>query len=206
MPRIFLKSCDTLVPLLAFVVMLSGCTTAPAEQQIGQTSSATKVSSVRQQPELHQNAEIVWGGSVIGIDNRAEETWIEIVERPLHRRGMPDLKEDSTGRFIAVVPGFLDPLNYSNGRSITIAGTVNGSETRKIAQADYDYPVVAVVDHRLWSDAEARVTGHRYSSRLHYPYYGYYPYQSFYGRHRYGSIFGRHRSGGFISGRARFRF
>ena len=160
------------VPLLTFAAILSGCATAPAEPQIEETDTATKVSAVRQQPEQHQDSEVVWGGSVIGIDNRAEETWIEIIERPLHRSGIPVVRDKSAGRFLAVVPGFLDPLEYSNGRSITINGIVSGSETRKIAEADYNYPIVAVVDHQLWSEAEARAIGNRYSGRKAYPRYG----------------------------------
>ena len=109
-----------LVPLLAFAVILSGCATGPSEQSIGQTDNATKVSAVREQPELHENAEVTWGGSVIGIENREDETWVEIIDRPLHQSGLPDLRDNSTGRFIAVVPGFLDPLEYTKGRSITI--------------------------------------------------------------------------------------
>ena len=225
MTKFIRKSRDTMVPLLAFVAILSGCATTPSGQQIGTTDSTVKVSSVRQQPEHYQNAEVIWGGSVIGIDNRAEETWIEIIDRPLRRSGIPDLREKSNGRFFAIVPGFLDPLDYSDGQSITISGTVTGSETRKISEADYNYPKVAVVDHQLWPKAQVSSTRRRYSSRRYYPYdYYRYPYRRHYGigygrhghghsghyngLHSYGYGYsryrGRHRKSAFISGRSRY--
>lgn len=223
MARIIRKSSNALAPLLAFAVLLSGCATAPYGQKFEQSASTTKVSSVRQEPELHQNEEVSWGGSVIGINNREGETWIEIIDRPLDQSGIPNMGQKSAGRFLAIVPGFLDPLDYSNGRSITITGTVNGSETRKIAEADYDYPIVAVVNHQLWTEAQASSTRRGYNSGIYYPYYGYYrhPYRSRYGigygllgyshygygygrygyrGHRYGRYgYGRH-FGGFRSG------
>lgn len=208
------NSFGKLASLLTFIVILSACATTPPGQSIGQ-STGEKATSVYQHPESHQGTEVVRGGSVIGIENRADETWVEIIDRPLLRNGLPDLRQNSSGRFLAIVPGFLDPLDYSNGRSITIVGTVDGSETRQIAEADYNYPIIAVTDHQLWSKAAARSVGYRYSSRLRRAYNGYsrYPYRSRFGRHAFGRIgfgfgFGHHSRHGsrnrvFISGSGR---
>ncbi len=191
------NSFGKLASLLTFIFILSGCATIPQGQSSGQEGI-----SVYQDPESHPGSEVMRGGSVIGIENRADETWVEIIDRPLLKSGLPDLRQNSSGRFLAIVPGFLDPLDYSNGRSITIIGTVDGSETRKIAEADYNYPIIAVTDHQLWSAAAVRSVGYRYSSRLRRAYNGYsrYPYRSRLGRHAFGRIgygFGhrhRHRS------------
>ena len=43
-----------------------------------------------------------WGGAIASVENRRDETWIEIVERPLNT-------DKSAGRFLARVDGFLDP-------------------------------------------------------------------------------------------------
>ena len=219
------------VPLLGILALLAGCTTVATVPQGSQTG-VSQVSDVSEQPELHQDAEVTWGGTVVSVENRSDETWIEIIERPLRKDGLPDIRENSHGRFLAVVPGFLDPLDYSNGRAITVTGAIDGKETRKISAADYTYPVVAVADHRLWSAAQTRSNRHRYSSRIRYP-YGYYnyPYRSrvsisfghYFGHgfgfsrgHRHGIRgvrhgrfgFGRssrgHKGGRFVSGRTRF--
>lgn len=171
--------------LLASLFILAGCATS----QPGRTADTSTISSVKAQPEQHQDEDIVWGGTVVGVENRTDETWIEIVGRPLHDSGVPDLGHDSNGRFLAIVPGFLDPVDYSNGRAITVTGTVDGSETRKIEEADYDYPVVAVADHQLWTNSQALAGASRYRSRNGYYGYPYRGYLSINLGHRFGSSY-----------------
>ena len=203
------------MPLIGIFALLTGCATVAQPPQSEPPRVTAQVSEVIEQPELYLNEDIVWGGTVLRVDNRSDETWIEIIQRPLNRNGVPDLSKRSNGRFLAVVPGFLDPLDYVNGRSITVNGIVDGKETRKISEADYTYPVIAVADHQLVDKAQSRVVSNSSSrKRGSYGYYRY-PYLSslslsfgsrrgsrlgfsFGSRYNYGSSFyGGHRYSGF---------
>lgn len=185
------KSLKLNVPLLGILVLLTGCATVGPAQQNAQFDTV-QVSEVIEQPELFLNEDIVWGGTVLQVDNRSDETWIEIIQRPLGNNGLPDLSKRSNGRFLAVVPGFLDPLDYVNGQPITISGIVNGKETRKISEADYTYPVIAVADHQLLEKAQSKLASNSNRTRNSYGYYQY-PYLSHLSLsfgHRFGSRFG----------------
>lgn len=91
-----------------------------------------------------------WGGTIFKVENRAQETWIEIVERPLDAQGRPRNSDQSDGRFIVRIVRFLEPTIYTQGRVITVLGIVDGVNSGKIGDYDYAYPVVKTDAVHLW--------------------------------------------------------
>jgi outer membrane lipoprotein len=94
--------------------------------------------------------QVRWGGVILETDNRANTTRVIVLALPLSNSGKPNISDASPGRFIAVVPVFLDPTVYSKDRRLTVTGTVAGSETHKVGEFPYSYPVVDVEYHYLW--------------------------------------------------------
>lgn len=117
-----------------------------------------------------------WGGVIASVENRVDESWIEIVERPLTADGRPRRTDASGGRFLARVPGFLDPAVYARGRLVTVAATLGEPVTRAIGQYPYRYPVVRVSTHYLWPVEPQTVHHHYYYSP--YGYDPWYPWRS----------------------------
>ena len=74
--------------------------------------------------------------------NFPEGTIVEVLERPLDRRGRPEWTDRSRGRFILKVDEFLDRAIYARGREITAAGTVEGVERRPLGETTYRYLVL----------------------------------------------------------------
>ena len=204
---------------LILAVFLGGCASSgPAKQADAPIVVTPDISSVRRAPEANQDKAVQWGGTVVSLENRADATWIEVIGRPLRDGGQPDLLGASDGRFIAVVSGFLDPEDYTTGRSVTVTGAINGAETRKIGEADYNYPIVAVSDHQLWAQGSERYVVAKNKPVYYGGYgYGYHPYP-FFGSLRFGFghgfgrigfsssrfFYGGSRFGGF-RGHGRFR-
>jgi outer membrane lipoprotein len=89
-----------------------------------------------------------WGGAVVRIDNRATETWVEIVAQPLDSDARP--AGPSEGRFFAVFPGFLDPAAYGAGRELTVVGRIEGAVEKSIGDFPYPFPIVRVERHYFW--------------------------------------------------------
>jgi outer membrane lipoprotein len=112
-------------------------------------------------PEQHRGARVRWGGAITAVENRRDETWIEIVERPLEENGQPRTTDKSAGRFLARVQGFLDPAIYAPKRLVTATGTLDGNSTRTIGEHLYTYPVVRTEQVYLWP----------VPVRTEYPYY-----------------------------------
>lgn len=108
------------------------------------------VAEVRTQPQQFVGAHVRWGGTIAAVENRANETRVEIVARALAGDGRPRETDRSPGRFIAVIDGFLDPMVYAEGREITVTGVVAGETTGRIDEHDYTYPVIRVDNYLLW--------------------------------------------------------
>lgn len=144
-----------LLPLLALTAALAACAPAPI-YQAGTASVAATPQQVATAPANFANSQVVWGGTIIGVSNRADSTEIRILAYPLDASQRPRLKKDAEGRFTAVVPGFLDPMNYPPGAPITVAGTLDGTAVGNIGQASYTYPLVTVTGNRLhrWTPDE----------------------------------------------------
>lgn len=99
----------------------------------------------------YESRQVRWGGEILETDNRENATRLTVLARPLVRNGKPDYDtDDSPGRFIAIVPGFLDPKVYGDKRMITVTGTLRHSEPGKVGEFAYTYPVVEVQDYYLW--------------------------------------------------------
>jgi len=142
---------------------------------------------VRADVSAHVSQRVRWGGSIAAVENRAEETWLEIVSRPLDSSGRPRSSDDSAGRFIAKVKGFLDPAVYAQGRLTTVAGVVAGGLTRTIGEYAYAYVVVDADTIKLWEQVAAQP--YYYPNRFYdpfydpfwrpYPWYAPYPFYSY---------------------------
>ena len=91
-----------------------------------------------------------WGGTLIETLNKEAETWLTVLGRPLYKDGEPKVTDDSAGRFIAIVPEFLDPQVYAANRQVTVTGTLLRTEAGKVGDYPYTYPVVQADAWYLW--------------------------------------------------------
>lgn len=202
-----------LIPFAA--LLLGGCATTATQQLPAPAAGSPNVQQVRADSDANLFKTVRWGGTIVDVKNKNGETRVEIIAQPLRRSGQPDFRQASDGRFIAVFDQFLEPTDYKVNSQITVFGLVNGKETGKIGEAEYEYPVVEISDHQLWQGRNAR-----YAGRSHNKYGGYqghrgYGHNSYYGgftprlsislggRHgRFGSRigFGGHFGGGFRGG------
>ncbi|MEJ2509705.1 MAG: Slp family lipoprotein [Gammaproteobacteria bacterium] len=136
--------------LLASLLMLSACASTIPKPIRQPVAGDPGVAAVRSEPETAYRGQAVrWGGSIIETENHAQQTRITVLAQTLDSDGRPD-GDQSGGRFIALVNGFLDPAVYQAGRLITVAGHIAGTETHLIGKYPYRYPVVQVDTYYLW--------------------------------------------------------
>ena len=113
------------------------------------------------------------GGTIVATENKQDATWLTVLGLPLYKSGAPRSSDDSDGRFIAIVPAFLDPQIYAPDRQVTVTGTLLRTETGKVGEYPYSYPVIQAEAWYLWPEQIE-------------PPYGYYPYPGWYGPWYYG--------------------
>ena len=94
--------------------------------------------------------QVRWGGTIIETGNREATTLLTVLGRPLYKGGKPKFTDDSAGRFIAIVPAFLDPQVYAPDRQVTFTGSLLRTETGKVGDYPYTYPVIQADTWYLW--------------------------------------------------------
>lgn len=126
-------------------LMLIGCVSPSPPGDVANVSIAEF-----QQGNVESGLPIRWGGTVTKVQNKPDVTVLEIVSRPLLRSGRPRHNDQTEGRFLAEINGFLDPEIVAAGRDISVIGTVTRIDTGLVGEAEYQYPVMSVFDYRIW--------------------------------------------------------
>ena len=141
-----------LLPLLALVLLLSGCVYPISKPLRLQARPDLTVPVIIDNPSAYGHAVVIWGGTILSVQNEGGQSSILVKEYPLDWRGEPNFYEESRGRFLVRTANYLDPAVYRRGRYVTIAGEVTGIRTEKSGQTEYRYPVLAAREMHLWRD------------------------------------------------------
>ena len=117
------RSALRVMAVLALSAAVAACAPAPL-YKTGPSSVTATPQQVATAPANFGNLQVVWGGSVIAVRNLADHSEIEILAYPLDSSQRPRLKQPATGRFIALMPGFVEPMDYPPGSLVTLRGTL----------------------------------------------------------------------------------
>ena len=164
------------------LVLATGCNNPINQEYRDQARSGPTFPQALANPNAYVSATVVWGGEIVQTANHVADTDVTVLQEPLDLNAQPQSGLTSTGRFIARTHGFLDPARYRPGRLVTVAGTIVGSDTISIGQAQYTLPVVETQQMHLW-EQEPYLVPYYYDN---WPYYDSWPYYDFY----YGPYFG----------------
>lgn len=135
---------------LIIVSLLIGCAIQPPAPIARVPAGNVSLTEVRSDIGRFKGTEVRWGGEISRVENRVNQTWIEVVARDLMKNGQPQAEGRSGGRFIASFKGFADPMVYQVGMQLTVLGTIEGDSRRTIGDYEYVFPVVSVTGSYLW--------------------------------------------------------
>ncbi|WP_102798445.1 Slp family lipoprotein [Bowmanella denitrificans] len=156
--------------LVTFVLAIAGCSTLPKDLQVAEGAKLLNYQEVAAQPQQSSGGQVLWGGVIADVKNKADATVLEMVHYPIRSYGRPTTDDESVGRFRVYVDGFLDPMVYKPGRSLTVSGAVTGSEEGQVGEYKYQFPTLKANGYHLWKDVqEVEVSTMGYG-------YGPYPY------------------------------
>ena len=136
--------------LIALILALSACTPAFSRYTLDQVNTQISFQGLAQDPESYIGKTVLLGGNIIEIYMESDQTWIEILQKPLDSQQRPQYTDVSHGRFFIHFPDFRDPAIYAPGRQITVVGEVAGARIQKIREMDYTYPVIIPKESHLW--------------------------------------------------------
>jgi outer membrane lipoprotein len=168
---------------LALALGLGGCASAFPTEVMRTVDTHVTAEALRSDPAAYRGARVIVGGEILATQPRPGQTEIELLARRLRGDDSPEQSDRSPGRLLLRTPDFLDPAVYAPGRRVSVIGTVNGVEERKIGEIPYRYPVITVERIRLWPRELA--LGPAYYPWSGWPYGPYYYYDPVFGWPRY---------------------
>ncbi|MDE2155160.1 MAG: Slp family lipoprotein [Xanthomonadaceae bacterium] len=133
-------------------LVLAACAPAPIYKNAAAIAAAPF--EVAQTPERYAGNAVIWGGRIVQVTNLADHSEIELLAYPLDSSQRPRANDSGNGRFIAVMSGFVEPLDYPAGALMTVSGRLNGSRAGKVGEASYVFPLVSVMQAHVWSADE----------------------------------------------------
>ncbi|CAL1241143.1 Slp family lipoprotein [Candidatus Methylocalor cossyra] len=173
-----------LLPRLAGLlipILMVGCASSPISKPLRQaTEKQPSFAEINARPDAFKGRMVRLGGVIVQTLNKPKVSEVEVLQKPLQKYDdRPQDTDASLGRFLVRCPGFLDPAVYAKGREVTVAGEVEGRETRPLDQIQYTYPVIGCKQIYLWPQQPA--VAYAYPPYYwSYPWWGgwpgYYPY------------------------------
>ena len=138
--------------LILFVI---GCAPVISQEVLREVDKELPFQAVLRNPDKFKGKTILLGGKIIETTPLPGKTRITVLQYPLGSRNKPSVDAGSEGRFIVETPGFLDPVVYSAGRQVTVAGIIAGKEVQPLGEISYAYPLVTIRELYLWPVDEA---------------------------------------------------
>lgn len=134
-------------------LLLAGCSSTPKFDS-ARYDPAIDPAQAAASFNVHQNKNLLWGGRLVSVANLADGTQLEVLAHPLTSSQIPNTNKPSTGRFIVLSGAFLEPLDFVEGRLITVAGRLNDLQHGQVGAVQYQYPVLNSDNIYLWSNSE----------------------------------------------------
>lgn len=167
-----------LLTTLLACLLLSGCVSIPQDIK-GNNNLLASVSyqDINQDIPRFKGQEVRLGGKVLNVVNNQNDTLFEVAVLPLDDNARPQLGTSYQGRIIVKANKFIDPLILKD-HLVTVLGTVAGTTSGKVGQADYQYLTLNLQGYQVWQIRDSIVP-------TNYPPYGMYG-PGFYGMQGYG--------------------
>lgn len=147
-PMMKILRCRRALMVALSCLILASCAT-PAFKDVTNVVGIMP-SDVQQSSDRSTGAEVVWGGRIISVENREQTTEIEVIAYPLDRDQQPMTDASTVGRFILVLPGFVEPFDYPAGRHLSAHGVVSGTRSGHVDEHDYLFPLLRASEVTVW--------------------------------------------------------
>ena len=146
----------TLAGALVAALTLGACASTPIDlDERGARPEPVVAAQVAGDASLARGT-VLWGGTIIGTANLDSGSQLEVLAHPLDRTQRPQVALPSQGRFIVASDDYLEPLDYAEGRQVTVLGTLDGLDEASVGEARRELPVVRATDLHLWRGDGAR--------------------------------------------------
>ena len=151
------QSLKALFISITSVLIISGCTMVPEQIDVAENQNLVSFETLSKDKSNNsvKGEKARWGGKIVSVTNKKDVSEIEIIYFPENRFGKPITGDESSGRFKAVVDGFIDPIVFEQGRLITVVGEVGDMQMDIIGEQEYQYPTLSAQGYYMWKESRA---------------------------------------------------
>ncbi len=143
-------------PVFLLLLLVASCATSPEfDSELYKQDTAPE--QVVKEIEKLRNTKVLWGGLLVSSTNLEQGTQLEVLAYPLDSNQKPDTSQAPQGRFILLDDQFLEPLDYSAGRIVTITGELKTVRGGEVGSAQYNFPVIDAREIYLWPNNGGQV-------------------------------------------------
>ena len=132
------------------LIALAGCAPPFSKAALDRIDRSLTYRELRSDPDRYRGTWVMLAGVIVGARNTTEGTFIEVLQKPMGRRGQPLDTDDTEGRFMISAAEFLDTAVYHGGRLITVVGEAAGAKVQQLGELPYRYPLVRAKELHLW--------------------------------------------------------
>lgn len=139
------------VILLAGLVLCSCATPVLQKSVMDAGTRNPNLAGLTAEPSRYRDQLFIFGGIIASVTVTRDGSLVEAVYVPVDRDGNLEEMPVPSRRFLALYrAGILDPVVYSPGRLITLAGTFMETRKGKLGEMEYTYPFFEVTAIYLW--------------------------------------------------------
>ena len=131
-------------------MLWSGCAGVISKDVLKEVNRKITFGDLRKDTLAYLGETVLLGGVVVKVIYELDHTLLELYQTEMDWEKRPENLDRSEGRFLAQYDGFLDSEIYQKGRSVTVAGIVQGVKTMKLGETDYRYPFLIIRGIHLW--------------------------------------------------------
>lgn len=134
--------------LLFTTVLIAACASQPSFKDEGIDHTLTP--ALAKQDRITMGEKVIWGGTILNSENLKDKTRLEILSYPVDQKGRLKKDAEPGGRFYALYDGYLETAEYRKNRWVSLTGQYAGTDSGKVGEADYTFPVVNISQLYLW--------------------------------------------------------
>ena len=136
--------------VVIFALSLSACAIVPEPLQVPENTPLVGYNKAVVAGDDILGKSARWGGIITNVENKPDQTLIEVVYFPLNHYGKPNASDETPGRFKAVINKFVDPIMFEEGRTVTFLGKVGKPLAGMVGEQPYMFPSLAVDNYYIW--------------------------------------------------------
>jgi outer membrane lipoprotein len=147
-----------IVLLFGCMILFQGCGYPISKDLVEKSDKIITFEMLQADPDQYKGKLVILGGSIAAVTALEEGSLIDVDQLPLDYWGKPIRTKKASGRFLVYTPVYLNPLIYTPGREITVAGEIQGTSLKlpgKMEPTSYSDPVLVSKELKLWPKARS---------------------------------------------------